>query len=211
MKKKPVIDYGWTSFKYALLLVIAVVIGITYTYLFYRKKASALYIAEELYKYEDLNISGFEEILSKDLKKELTPGIETKVILYNDEIKSFDGYLGVVEVYNSEPYARIRRSSLKYANMYYDSLTNDYTFLMNNKNNVYLYKNVILRLSPYVTEEWEDLFINYLKDVLLEVTLNNKSVMTPREINIKTEEVNRKIKAYIDANYNKKTKQRIEF
>ena len=132
MKKKPVIDYGWTSFKYALLLVIAVVIGITYTYLFYRKKASALYIAEELYKYEDLNISGFEEILSKDLKKELTPGIETKVILYNDEIKSFDGYLGVVEVYNSEPYARIRRSSLKYANMYYDSLTNDYTFLMNN-------------------------------------------------------------------------------
>lgn len=211
MKKKPVIDYGWTSFKYALLLVIAVVIGITYTYLFYRKKASALYIAEELYKYEDLNISGFEEILSKDLKKELTPGIETKVILYNDDIKSFDGYLGVVEVYNSEPYARIRRSSLKYANMYYDSLTNDYTFLMNNKNNVYLYKNVILRLSPYVTEEWEDLFINYLKDVLLEVTLNNKSVMTPREINIKTEEVNRKIKAYIDANYNKKTKQRIEF
>ena len=211
MKKKPVIDYGWTSFKYALLLVIAVVIGITYTYLFYRKKASALYIAEELYKYEDLNISGFEEILSKDLKKELTPGIETKVILYNDEIKSFDGYLGVVEVYNSEPYARIRRSSLKYANMYYDSLTNDYTFLMNNKNNVYLYKNVILRLSPYVTEEWEDLFIKYLKDVLLEVTLNNKSVMTPREINIKTEEVNRKIKAYIDANYNKKTKQRIEF
>ena len=146
MKKKPVIDYGWTSFKYALLLVIAVVIGITYTYLFYRKKASALYIAEELYKYEDLNISGFEEILSKDLKKELTPGIETKVILYNDDIKSFDGYLGVVEVYNSEPYARIRRSSLKYANMYYDSLTNDYTFLMNNKNNVYLYKNVILRL-----------------------------------------------------------------
>ncbi len=211
MKKKPVIDYGWTSFKYALLLVIAVVIGITYTYLFYRKKASALYIAEELYKYEDLNISGFEEILSKDLKKELTPGIETKVILYNDEIKSFDGYLGVVEVYNSEPYARIRRSSLKYANMYYDSLTNDYTFLMNNKNNVYLYKNVILRLSPYVTEEWEDLFINYLKDVLLEVTLNNKSVMTPREINIKTEEVNRKIKAYIDANYNKEKKQRIEF
>jgi hypothetical protein len=211
MKKKPVIDYGWTSFKYALLLVIAVVIGITSTYLFYRKKASALYIAEELYKYEDLNISGFEEILSKDLKKELTPGIETKVILYNDDIKSFDGYLGVVEVYNSEPYARIRRSSLKYANMYYDSLTNDYTFLMNNKNNVYLYKNVILRLSPYVTEEWEDLFINYLKDVLLEVTLNNKSVMTPREINIKTEEVNRKIKAYIDANYNKKTKQRIEF
>jgi hypothetical protein len=71
--------------------------------------------------------------------------------------------------------------------MYYDSLTNDYTFLMNNKNNVYLYKNVILRLSPYVTEEWEDLFINYLKDVLLEVTLNNKSVMTPREINTKTE------------------------
>ena len=211
MKKKPVIDFGWTSFKYALLLVIAVVIGITYTYLFYRKKASALYIAEELYKYEDLNISGFEEILSKDLKKELTPGIETKVILYNDEIKSFDGYLGVVEVYNSEPYARIRRSSLKYANMYYDSLTNDYTFLMNNKNNVYLYKNVILRLSPYVTEEWEDLFINYLKDVLLEVTLNNKSVMTPREINIKTEEVNRKIKAYIDANYNKEKKQRIEF
>jgi hypothetical protein len=211
MKKKPVIDYGWTSFKYALLLVIAVVIGITSTYLFYRKKASALYIAEELYKYEDLNISGFEEILSKDLKKELTPGIETKVILYNDDIKSFDGYLGVVEVYNSEPYARIRRSSLKYANMYYDSLTNDYTFLMNNKNNVYLYKNVILRLSPYVTEEWEDLFINYLKDVLLEVTLNNKSVMTPREINTKTEEVNRKIKAYIDANYNKKTKQRIEF
>lgn len=211
MKKKPVIDYGWTSFKYALLLVIAVVIGITYTYLFYRKKASALYIAEELYKYEDLNISGFEEILSKDLKKELTPGIETKVILYNDDIKSFDGYLGVVEVYNSEPYARIRRSSLKYANMYYDSLTNDYTFLMNNKNNVYLYKNVILRLSPYVTEEWEDLFINYLKDVLLEVTLNNKSVMTPREINIKTEEVNRKIKAYIDANYNKEKKQRIEF
>lgn len=211
MKKKPVIDYGWTSFKYALLLVIAVVIGITYTYLFYRKKASALYIAEELYKYEDLNISGFEEILSKDLKKELTPGIETKVILYNDDIKSFDGYLGVVEVYNSEPYARIRRSSLKYANMYYDSLTNDYTFLMNNKNNVYLYKNVILRLSPYVTEEWEDLFINYLKDVLLEVTLNNKSVMTPREINIKTEEVNRKIKAYIDANYNKAKKQRIEF
>ena len=211
MKKKPVIDYGWTSFKYALLLVIAVVIGITSTYLFYRKKASALYIAEELYKYEDLNISGFEEILSKDLKKELTPGIETKVILYNDEIKSFDGYLGVVEVYNSEPYARIRRSSLKYANMYYDSLTNDYTFLMNNKNNVYLYKNVILRLSPYVTEEWEDLFINYLKDVLLEVTLNNKSVMTPREINIKTEEVNRKIKAYIDANYNKEKKQRIEF
>ncbi|MBQ2409040.1 MAG: hypothetical protein II309_06365, partial [Bacilli bacterium] len=68
MKKKPVIDYGWTSFKYALLLVIAVVIGITSTYLFYRKKASALYIAEELYKYEDLNISGFEEILSKDLK-----------------------------------------------------------------------------------------------------------------------------------------------
>lgn len=211
MKKKPVIDYGWTSFKYALLLVIAVVIGITSTYLFYRKKASALYIAEELYKYEDLNISGFEEILSKDLKKELTPGIETKVILYNDDIKSFDGYLGVVEVYNSEPYARIRRSSLKYANMYYDSLTNDYTFLMNNKNNVYLYKNVILRLSPYVTEEWEDLFINYLNDVLLEVTLNNKSVMTPREINIKTEEVNRKIKAYIDANYNKATKQRIEF
>lgn len=211
MKKKPVIDYGWTSFKYALLLVIAVVIGITYTYLFYRKKASALYIAEELYKYEDLNISGFEEILSKDLKKELTPGIETKVILYNDDIKSFNGYLGVVEVYNSEPYARIRRSSLKYANMYYDSLTNDYTFLMNNKNNVYLYKNVILRLSPYVTEEWEDLFINYLKDVLLEVTLNNKSVMTPREINIKTEEVNRKIKAYIDANYNKEKKQRIEF
>ena len=211
MKKKPVIDYGWTSIKYALLLVIAVVIGITYTYLFYRKKASALYIAEELYKYEDLNISGFEEILSKDLKKELTPGIETKVILYNDDIKSFNGYLGVVEVYNSEPYARIRRSSLKYANMYYDSLTNDYTFLMNNKNNVYLYKNVILRLSPYVTEEWEDLFINYLKDVLLEVTLNNKSVMTPREINIKTEEENRKIKAYIDANYNKKTKQRIEF
>lgn len=211
MKKKPVIDYGWTSFKYALLLVIAVVIGITYTYLFYRKKASALYIAEELYKYEDLNISGFEEILSKDLKKELTPGIETKVILYNDDIKSFDGYLGVVEVYNSEPYARIRRSSLKYANMYYDSLTNDYTFLMNNKNNVYLYKNVILRLSPYVTEEWEDLFINYLKDVLLEVTLNNKSVMTPREINTKTEEVNRKIKAYIDANYNKESKQRIEF
>lgn len=211
MKKKPVIDYGWTSFKYALLLVIAVVIGITYTYLFYRKKASALYIAEELYKYEDLNISGFEEILSKDLKKELTPGIETKVILYNDEIKSFDGYLGVVEVYNSEPYARIRRSSLKYANMYYDSLTNDYTFLMNNKNNVYLYKNVILRLSPYITEEWEDLFINYLKDVLLEVTLNNKSVMTPREINTKTEEVNRKIKAYIDANYNKEKKQRIEF
>lgn len=211
MKKKPVIDYGWTSFKYALLLVIAVVIGITYTYLFYRKKASALYIAEELYKYEDLNISGFEEILSKDLKKELTPGIETKVILYNDDIKSFDGYLGVVEVYNSEPYARIRRSSLKYANMYYDSLTNDYTFLMNNKNNVYLYKNVILRLSPYVTEEWEDLFINYLKDVLLEVTLNNKSVMTPREINTKTEEVNRKIKAYIDANYNKEKKQRIEF
>lgn len=211
MKKKPVIDYGWTSFKYALLLIIAVVIGITYTYLFYRKKASALYIAEELYKYEDLNISGFEEILSKDLKKELTPGIETKVILYNDDIKSFDGYLGVVEVYNSEPYARIRRSSLKYANMYYDSLTNDYTFLMNNKNNVYLYKNVILRLSPYVTEEWEDLFINYLKDVLLEVTLNNKSVMTPREINIKTEEVNRKIKAYIDANYNKAKKQRIEF
>lgn len=211
MKKKPVIDYGWTSFKYALLLVIAVVIGITYTYLFYRKKASALYIAEELYKYEDLNISGFEEILSKDLKKELTPGIETKVILYNDDIKSFDGYLGVVEVYNSEPYARIRRSSLKYANMYYDSLTNDYTFLMNNKNNIYLYKNVILRLSPYVTEEWEDLFINYLKDVLLEVTLNNKSVMTPREINIKTEEVNRKIKAYIDANYNKEKKQRIEF
>lgn len=211
MKKKPVIDYGWTSFKYALLLVIAVVIGITSTYLFYRKKASALYIAEELYKYEDLNISGFEEILSKDLKKELTPGIETKVILYNDDIKSFDGYLGVVEVYNSEPYARIRRSSLKYANMYYDSLTNDYTFLMNNKNNVYLYKNVILRLSPYVTEEWEDLFINYLKDVLLEVTLNNKSVMTPREINIKTEEVNRKIKAYIDANYNKEKKQRIEF
>ncbi len=211
MKKKPVIDYGWTSFKYALLLVITVVIGITSTYLFYRKKASALYIAEELYKYEDLNISGFEEILSKDLKKELTPGIETKVILYNDDIKSFDGYLGVVEVYNSEPYARIRRSSLKYANMYYDSLTNDYTFLMNNKNNVYLYKNVILRLSPYVTEEWEDLFINYLNDVLLEVTLNNKSVMTPREINIKTEEVNRKIKAYIDANYNKATKQRIEF
>lgn len=211
MKKKPVIDYGWTSFKYALLLVIVVVIGITSTYLFYRKKASALYIAEELYKYEDLNISGFEEILSKDLKKELTPGIETKVILYNDVIKSFDGYLGVVEVYNSEPYARIRRSSLKYANMYYDSLTNDYTFLMNNKNNVYLYKNVILRLSPYVTEEWEDLFINYLKDVLLEVTLNNKSVMTPREINIKTEEVNRKIKAYIDANYNKAKKQRIEF
>jgi hypothetical protein len=211
MKKKPVIDYGWTSFKYALLLVIAVVIGITSTYLFYRKKASALYIAEELYKYEDLNISGFEEILSKDLKKELTPGIETKVILYNDDIKSFNGYLGVVEVYNSEPYARIRRSSLKYANMYYDSLTNDYTFLMNNKNNVYLYKNVILRLSPYVTEEWEDLFINYLKDVLLEVTLNNKSVMTPREINTKTEEVNRKIKAYIDANYNKESKQRIEF
>ena len=211
MKKKPVIDYGWTSFKYALLLVITVVIGITSTYLFYRKKASALYIAEELYKYEDLNISGFEEILSKDLKKELTPGIETKVILYNDDIKSFDGYLGVVEVYNSEPYARIRRSSLKYANMYYDSLTNDYTFLMNNKNNVYLYKNVILRLSPYVTEEWEDLFINYLNDVLLEVTLNNKSVMTPREINIKTEEVNRKIKAYIDANYNKEKKQRIEF
>ena len=211
MKKKPVIDYGWTSFKYALILVIAVIIGITSTYLFYRKKASALYIAEELYKYEDLNISGFEEILSKDLKKELTPGIETKVILYNDDIKSFDGYLGVVEVYNSEPYARIRRSSLKYANMYYDSLTNDYTFLMNNKNNVYLYKNVILRLSPYVTEEWEDLFINYLKDVLLEVTLNNKSVMTPREINTKTEEVNRKIKAYIDANYNKAKKQRIEF
>ena len=82
---------------------------------------------------------------------------------------------------------------------------------MNNKNKVYLYKNVILRLSPYVTEEWEDLFINYLKDVLLEVTLNNKSVMTPREINIKTEEVNRKIKAYIDANYNKAKKQRIEF
>ena len=35
--------------------------------------------------------------------------------------------------------------------------------------------------------------------------------MTPREINIKTEEVHRKIKAYIDANYNKEKKQRIEF
>lgn len=211
MKKKPVIDYGWKSFKYAILLLIIIVVGIAYTYFYYRKKAGALYIAEQLFEYKDLNISGFEEILSKDLKMELTPGIQTKVILYNNDIKSFDEFLGTIEVYDSEPYARIRRSTLKYSNMYFDSITSDYTFLMNNKNKVYLYKNVILRLSPYVSEEWENLFIKYLKEVLLDVTLNNKSVMTPREISIKTEEVNRKIKAYIDGKYDKNKKERIEF
>lgn len=211
MKKKPVIDYGWKSFKYAMLLLIIIVVGIAYTYFYYRKKAGALYIAEQLFEYKDLNISGFEEILSKDLKMELTPGIQTKVILYNNDIKSFDEFLGTIEVYDSEPYARIRRSTLKYSNMYFDSITSDYTFLMNNKNKVYLYKNVILRLSPYVSEEWENLFIKYLKEVLLDVTLNNKSVMTPREISIKTEEVNRKIKAYIDGKYDKNKKERIEF
>ena len=211
MKKKPVIDYGWKSFKYAMLLLIIIVVGIAYTYFYYRKKAGALYIAEQLFEYKDLNISGFEEILSKDLKMELTPGIQTKVILYSNDIKSFDEFLGTIEVYDSEPYARIRRSTLKYSNMYFDSITSDYTFLMNNKNKVYLYKNVILRLSPYVSEEWENLFIKYLKEVLLDVTLNNKSVMTPREISIKTEEVNRKIKAYIDGKYDKNKKERIEF
>jgi hypothetical protein len=70
MKKKPVIDYGWTSFKYALLLVIAVVIGITSTYLFYRKKASALYIAEELYKYAIEKGTPVVEKAADDVRKQ---------------------------------------------------------------------------------------------------------------------------------------------
>ena len=211
MKKKPVIDYGFKPLLYIIICLILIIIVTLSTYFLYRKKAAALFIAEKLYEYKDLNISGYKEILSKDLKEELTPGIETKVILYSDEIKSFNGFLGSVEVYNDESYARIRRSSLKYTNMYYDSISTDYTFLMNNKNKVYLYKNVILRLSPYTSDELEQLFIYNLKNILEDITLSSKPIMNSKEINTKTEEVNRKIKAYIDANYNVNKKERIEF
>ena len=210
-KKKPVINYGFKTLKYAFLFIFLLVTTAAVTYLFYREKAGALYIAESLYSYKDLNISSYEEILSKDINKTLAVGIKSKVLLYNDDIQTFDNFIGSVEVYQSEPLARIRRSTLKYSNQYMNTLTDDYIYLMNNTYKVYLYKNVILRLSSYVTEEQEELFYLYLKEILADVTFNNESVMTPREINDKTIEVNSHIKAFIDSEFNINDKRRLEY
>jgi hypothetical protein len=66
-------------------------------------------------------------------------------------------------------------------------------------------------LSSYVTEEQEETFYDSLKEILSDVTINNESVMTPREINEKTEEVNAKIKAFIDSEFDINDKERIEY
>lgn len=210
-KKKPEINYGFSTLKYALLFVFLILATTVVTYLFYREKAGALFIAEQLYADKKLNISSYKEVLSKDMNKNLAVGLKSKVLLYNDDIQTFDNFIGSVEVYQSEPLARIRRSTLKYSNKYINSLTDDYIYLMNNTYKVYLYKNVILRLSSYVTEEQEETFYNSLKEILSDVTLNNEFVMTPREINEKTEEVNAKIKAFIDSEFDINDKERIEY
>ena len=79
------------------------------------------------------------------------------------------------------------------------------------------YRNKIL---PYLVDDIYEMLkkvekyaneYNSLKEILSDVTLNNESVMTPREINEKTEEVNAKIKAFIDSEFDINDKERIEY